>query len=303
MLINFIINFGENIYTEASSSFGLKLFVSAFGAFIGFIGALSLFYLKIKYDSRKEQKADKNLNIENIKYISLLINGLIEICKNQSKEYLDFGTQLKNNSAIKHKLVLIANNDANRLRQIDPVTFFKSYTKVFEKDINRVKKLKQISYGIDYTYNLFTQAKDVYFDYLNSINKSEYNIKNNIELLYEKTDNVLSIIKNSNSNYSTIQEYNDYFNLQQTFKNCLTIEDFINNYAKPIISLTVNSYDNKIYANELINIAKRASIGLIDFQSLSSDYGDYFLKLPGSFCDIQVELIKRNTEIENINVQ
>lgn len=155
MSINF--NFGEHFYE--TGSFWVSVLISFIGAFFGFLFALLINRHLEKKKEKKQEEKIKSLHIERLRYLELILKSTVKTVTKQVIHYSEFGKQVKSNPLKSFRPVQIASYDLWRLRNLDSIELFDSYSNQFIDNPNKTKNYKNIFGHGDFLLEKLTEVK------------------------------------------------------------------------------------------------------------------------------------------------
>lgn len=239
---------GDFTFPGGQSSWWKDLLINAFGAFIGIIGALALYYWQVWI-----QQKDK------LKYVATLLESVIPFAKEQSVFCKQLSDSLQAEPSKFHLLKIQANSDLKRLAdKLDQEGFFHAYLAKYKRTEKTYQSFRKIYNRIDFIDQIVDQLKDYLEKEYVSITDKKRSYAGYLEDSVEKV--ALMIV---NPKFQQEQRLLTFLNqiLVNYHKNKVDEEDLdypLNSFILPTLNFLTKNYPNTLECNEISVLLKRA---------------------------------------------
>ena len=156
-------NFGEHYYEW--SSILTDLLVTIIGGIIGFGTAIWFYYKQNQRDKAKEVEAIDSEFKDTLKYIKLLIDGVVTTIEQQDKKSIEFGEKVKLNPVEVEHLMIIASQDIDRLHSIDSSKVFLTFRHRFSGEGSWLKDFQTLYGHLDFVQGHLKEIVSVFKNY------------------------------------------------------------------------------------------------------------------------------------------
>jgi hypothetical protein len=132
--------FQNGTFETGQSSFWIDLFISAFGAFLGIIGAYLIYFVSINHIRR-----------DRLKYIAALLDSVISSVKKQAEHCIQHAKFVTSDPLKLPLLKIEANRDIKRLAdKVDQEGVYHAFLNKYSRNQDRYKEFQRIYGYIDY---------------------------------------------------------------------------------------------------------------------------------------------------------
>lgn len=236
------------ITQSTDNSMWTDLLINAFGAFIGILGALWLYYAQVR-----RQQRDK------LKYVATLLESIIPFAKEQSVFCKTLSDSLQAEPSKFHLLKIQANSDLKRLSdKLDQESFFHAYLAKYKRTENTYQSFRTIYSRVDFVDQIIDQLKDYLEKEYISITDKKKSYANYLEDSVEKV-----ALMTVNPKFQQEQPLLNFLNqiLVSYHTNKVDDEDLdypLNSFIIPTRDFLANNYPTTPECNDIVVLLKRA---------------------------------------------
>lgn len=227
----------------------IDLLINSFGAFLGVLGALVLYYLQLRC-----QQKDK------LKYIVTLVDSTIAYARTQSEYCENLIQRLMQEPTKLHLLHIEANYDLKRLAdKLDQEGFYHAYLAKYNRKKNTYQTFRKIYSHIDFIDHTIDQL----IDFLEKENISIHDKKKNyVAYLEEGEEKVTLLTVNPNyQNQNVLLEFLNHKLVQykQTPHDDTDLNYPYTAFIDPVLNHLVHNYPTDIGCNEIAVLLRRSA--------------------------------------------
>lgn len=141
---------GNFYYPDGGGAFWENLSIAIIGAFIGFSGALFIFWKSTNSTRNEEKRKNKIYLINRIEFLSLLLADVLKTSKLQIEKYIEQGKSINENPYEIHIVGVPATNQIARLQAIDSQNLYEGFRIVFSDSTKVTELYNNFFYQIDF---------------------------------------------------------------------------------------------------------------------------------------------------------
>lgn len=258
------------------------LFVNAFGAFLGFLLALALYYWQVG----KQQK-------DKLKYVQTLIDSCIPYARAQAKNCETLASLLIEEPTKLHLLPFQANYDLKRLAdKLDQEAFYHAFLAQYKRTAKTYQAFSNIYSHVDFIDHLIDQLKD-------------FLEKENLSIVEKKKDYV--------AQFNDAEEKAVLLTVNPTYQNNRQLIDFLNHhivsyhntphddtdlaypyttFIEPVLRFLATNFPTNSDCNAIVVPLKRAVVKyhavIRQSQELAQELKSYQEQLKDHACKLEV---------------
>ena len=248
-LLHIYLHFGHTTLEGGQDSWLKDIFISGFGAFLGVVGALAIYYWQI----RRTQN-------DTLKYIVSLIESIVHYSKTQS-EYCGRLIQNFNDDPAKlHLLHFQANYDLKRLAdKVDQESFYHAYLTKYKRKKESYLSFKRIYSQVDFIDQTLDQLKD----FLEKENLSITEKKKAFVNYFEEGEEKVALLT-VNTKYQQEKALLDFLNLKlveyhQTAPNNTDLHHPYKEFVEPVLNFLVENYPTDDECNKIAVLLRKSA--------------------------------------------
>jgi hypothetical protein len=255
--------------SEFEGSFWSDLLIAFIGSFFGFGFALLIYYRQIRED-RKRREWERVSNFYRLLiYYQELISSIVESFTKQVKLVDTFIIEQEKDTLDLKILHRIHSNDFSRIKQIDILGVFEAWGYFFREDINSISKYKNTNAALDFLEGTVEEISRIY----ESNTKDCYDRLMVIKSIIDHIPDALSSHGLTISNNLGEERWNNssYIFLDKSIKKYqiflqekANIHKINEEFLKPLIQECLTTFKTEPYANEILNLCKKARTKLHD---------------------------------------
>ena len=307
MIIRIIFRFGEHYYHEPIGISWQDFLITLIGSFIGILGALLIYRMKIRRDERNKDKEKENDFINRLKYFNLLIESITKHAEKQIENYLALTKKIKNEPYNYHLVDLNISNDITRISQMDSEEIFHAYLHLFGKDDETIKKYKKIYSSIDFIDERLKQQNYSQEKHIGFISSDLTRIKDLINGLADDIARILFQIRRR------IDNEEDYLNepvvkvLNESILKYIELTErkaqpynYEVEFSKPLREKLGYQFKEFDFTDYLIDKSRKAAVLLEHVKYNSTEYLKDVEKIKDDLSGSIKELIETNNTIKKL---
>jgi len=275
-------NFGEHYY--AGSSILTDLLVTIVGGIIGFGTALWFYYKRNQRDKAKElQEVDSEFD-DTLKYLKLLIDGVITTIEKQNKNSIQFGEKVKANPVEIEHLMVIASQDIDRLHSMDSSKVFLTYRHRFSGQHEWLKDFRDLYNHLDFIQGHLKETVSIFKNY----QKGTYDQLMKFKAIVDNLPDVMSDteleIKRTVADYKKDGRYiflgDSIMKYRVLADNHAKMGDYNSRFLEPVLLETIKTYQMEFFGPRIMDMCKKARVVLNDIVTDSNNSADLILNSP-----------------------
>lgn len=256
---------------DGQSPWWKDLLINAFGAFIGIVGALALYYWQVWV-----QQKDK------LKYISSLLESLIKYSKTQAANCKRLSEKINQEPTRLHLLHFEANYDLKRLSdKVDQEGFYHAYLAKYKRNKNSYKSFKNLYGYIDFIDQNIDELKSFLEKEYLSITDRKKKFAEYLSLGLQKS--ALLLVNPALQKQNTLLNFINK-SIKDFYDNQIDIEDLayaLNSFVIPVKDYLAKNFPTNPECNDIMITLKSAS----SFYSAIELQSKALAKDLLSFCD------------------
>lgn len=281
-----IFDFVEHYYDGSGEYIWIKLLVSLIGAFVGFGGALIIYYKKQKSDKNKEQSKDASEALEKLTYFKILINGTINHIEKQKDNVQAFVTEQEKNLLEIQILKQLASNDIKRLHSLDAHGIYKAYGYYIGKiDKEWIENYKKLYSALDFIDGSLDECLRIFLSNSKNCYKNLIKIKGKIQSLSDMLSfNAMMRAQQFGDRRCDDAAFVFFEGMIKKYGELVDsnapIEKYDGEILVTILRRIVMEFQDEPYAEELITFSKNARVRINDVKNEMSDVVETFKLFP-----------------------
>ena len=287
---------GNFYYPDGGGAFWENLLVATIGAFIGFGGALLIFWISIK-KNRNEEKTKKEVYLLNrVDFLVLLIEGVIKSSKVQIANYVKQGNQIIENPYEISMLTVPASNQIKRLQNIDSQDLYQGLRYLFENGESTTDIYNQFFYQVDFLEKSLEQLFLANINNIKSIADDQETMRLAVGRLYSDFPRYFKDQKLKRFLLTQLEVFNKYIDTGK-----LDIRDFHEKFLIPLFN-QVKMTETEDYENltNLLAAIRNATTIIEHFKDNNLNYAKTdALAIENDLKECLERLEKYNSEIKD----
>ncbi len=240
---------GDFSFPDGQSSWWKDLLINAFGAFIGVIGALALYYWQVWV-----QQKDK------LKYVSSLLESIINYSKTQATNCKTLSEKIDQEPTKLHLLQFQANHDLQRLaNKVDQESFYHAYLAKYKRNKSSYKSFKNLYGYIDFIDQTIDELKSFLEKEYLSITERKKKFAEYLSLGLQKS--ALLLINPRLQNQQQLLHFINQ-SIQGFYNNQTDVEDLtyaLNSFVIPVKNYLAQNFPNTPECNDIMITLKGAT--------------------------------------------
>ena len=266
-------NFGEHLHQD-SSTFLLNLITTTIGAFLGFVVALFINRLQDNNIKKKEHNELVRKYYDQLRFLNLYIESIIDTTVKQAKNYSDFSIQSEKTPLEINLPVILATYDFERLKNLSTGDLFNAFVFFNKSDIEYIETFKKLFTHVDYLYRLFQEYERQIEKHHMFIHKDQLFVRDCFENISLKIGlRSKNIQKEYPKSFHELPEYIYLNNLGHVFlkltKTNIEFNKIRDEYFKQINDTIFENVKDQVFADEIFYEAKRGLSRLVNIEANS----------------------------------
>jgi hypothetical protein len=264
----------------------LEFLSTSFGAFLGFLFALVVYWIGESNNKRKKIKYENQIAFDNLKRFSGILQSVCSNCRIQNDTFLVYSEALKNNPLDNTiTLQFIASNDLERMTSAESSDLFKSFM-IFDKcNHAKYKDYRNIFINADfirfsYSDIILQDQKHLEFMYkdLSIVRDDLIHIAITIESLQRKIELKKPDSFKFDVNYKILERFRQIY-LSLNNGSFADFEPYYTTFLIPLLEVLYEKVDRQLDTNEIIRTIANAITRLENVKrntiSHSSNFADF----------------------------
>jgi len=301
--MNININFGEHFYESSNSGLFYDLLITFISVFLGFLAALMINRLIDNRTIEKEKKNKEQNHMSHLRYLSQLLNSIIETYPKQAKEYLKLSIAIKINPLKTELPNLRATYDLHRLKNLDSKILRDAYFYFFNNTKNSIDSYQILFSKIDFLLMFFNNLIQQNENHRNFVHKDQSFIKECFEEIHYRLDLKKINIQKDNPNsfhvnpkYQYLQNFNNIY-INNT-KDIIDFNIIQNDYLQPLHDSISFVIKDDIFENPILILIKKALSSLKNIEYNSMEFASDMEQVVNKIKDAIEFLTKTNEELK-----
>lgn len=279
------------------SEFIGNLLVEMFAAFIGFGGALYLFYRESNRERKEEKRKKEQIESDKINYLKSLMHSAKSNITLQLDQLEINNKKILENPIYIYQPKLLPLEELERLQNfLNDSETYHAYINTYGTGIEHTEKYRISTSAIDYFKNQFKELRPIH--YLESDYNRKINYKQLFDQLYDNVGKYGEAIQQTDTEFSLriltiIKNYTDILNADPE-----NFEIHQNNFVDPLKRLFIDEYFHKNEIKPLLVICRKATqlFNEIKQQNIwKTEKNEEMIKICKSTLD---KLIENSNELE-----
>lgn len=261
---------GNFYYPDGGGAFWENLFVAVIGAFVGFGGALLIFWIGIRKNRKEDQhKADIYL-INRLEFLCLLLEGVLKNSKLQIENYIKQAKEINRNPYKICPVSILASNQIPRLQAIDSQDLYIGFRYLFE-DTAKVRDLyNQFFYQIDFLEKSLDQLMQASINNIKGIAIDQETMRVSVNRLYSDFPRYFKDQKLKPLLLEQLVEFNSYIGTGE-----LDIKKFHEKFLIPLfLKVSKIETEDQENQNNLLGSIRSVTTIIEHFKDNNKDYAD-----------------------------
>jgi len=225
------------------------LIIAAFGAFLGFLGALLLNKIITKSNEKKVFKAK-------LVYIKSLIESIIDVSKRQNLAFIDLASITEKEPLEFHLYKKIASFNLQRLKGYDSDSMLSTYLHFFKESKDCYSNYKRIFKSADFLYSVYYQLDSKSEKHIDYIVRDQVFVRDSVEEIGFKLGIRCENIQEDNAEHRYLKRFFEIFS--SFSKRTSILQKVKDEFLIPLNKTIINNVSDKNFANDIVYIIKRA---------------------------------------------
>jgi len=306
-MINILLHiaFQSGEFYNEGNSFLSDFLINAFGALIGTLTALTIFWLTIKHDRKNKKANEVKVISQRLHYFSSIVNNITDIVTKQNVFLKDFFEKQRKDTLNIPLITLLPDNDLRRFSELqNHEDYYHAYLSKFSYSSETVEE-----YRCFYSYIDFLKAQiDQLRDRLMKSIQYDHDRKVKYKILVEKAMDDTARIVGTATISNRITEFEMFLN--QSLLNFYSIENDhfdLNNYqsffVEPVKIEIIKKYAKNEIALQLVSELKKATYIFSEITTLnykiSCDVENIYEKYNEVCSELEKLAMKLSNKLEN----
>ncbi|TDN97734.1 hypothetical protein [Sunxiuqinia elliptica] len=275
MNLNF--NFGEHFYEAGNSALIYDLSITFISAFLGLLAALLVNRLIDRKNRKKENKNKEQRYLSHLKYLSQLLDSIIENYPKQAENYKKLSDAVKEKPLETQLPVLRATYDLSRLKDMDSSELRNAYFYFISGNEENIERYKKLFANADFLLMYFNDLMRQNENHRNFTHKDQLFVRDCTEEaalrlgIREK-----NIQKYNPDNFQEIPEFQYLHKFSvifiETTNNLLDFQVLYQNYLKPLHDTVLDKISDNNFSDEIFILLKKAISRLRNIEINSQEF-------------------------------
>lgn len=283
------------------SSVLTDLFVTIIGGFIGFGTTLFFYYRQNQKDKTKEAEAIDSESKDTLKYIKLLIDGVVTTIEQQNKKSKEFGEKVKANPVEIEHLMIIASKDIDRLHLMDSSKVFSTFRHKFSRQSTWLKDFQTLYGHLDFIQGHLREIVSIFKNYQKESYDQLMKFKGIVDNLPDVMSDMGLEIKRTVAEYKKDERFifleNSIMKYRALADNHGKIADYDSKFLEPVLKEVIDKYQLEFFGPRIMDMCKKARVLLHDVVVNSTDTATSFLDSPDLLEDSRKYLVDISKKI------
>ena len=219
-----------------------------------------------------------------MKYLKLLIDGVVSTIEKQNKNSIEFGEKVKANPLEIEQLMVVASQDIDRLHSIDSSKIFLTFRHRFSGQSDWLKDFRALYNHLDFVHGHLKENVSIFRNYQKGTYDQLMKFKAIVDNLPDVMSDMTLEIKRTVTDYKKDERYifleDSIMKYRALADNHAKIAEYNSNFLEPVLTETIKKYQLEFFGSRIMDMCKKARVLLNDIVTDSNDSADSILKSP-----------------------